>query len=127
MAHTLLAIFARDPKAKDIVVTEGMIVLPSSLCVCEMELACLLSGHVMSCEEKQIYAPPFLLFAFFRLLPRDVNVAATQRSLGQSWVEQERKGSLGRGSSNESNTERVSHGGLQTSEFHATIVIELTA
>ena len=91
-----------------------------------MELACLLSGHVMSCEEGKANLRPFLLFAFFRS-PRDVNVAATLRSLGQSWVEQERKGSLGRGSSNESNTERVSHGGPQTSGFHATIVIELTA
>ena len=126
MAYTLLAIFARDQKAKDIVVTEGMIVRTDFHCVCEMELACLLSGHVMSCEEKQIYAPSFFLPSCFRP-PRDVNVAATQRSLGQSWVEQERKGSLDRGSSNESNTERVSHGGLQTSEFHATIVIELTA
>ena len=35
-------------------------------------------------KEKQIYAPS--------VLPPDVNVAATQRSLVQSWVEQERKG-----------------------------------
>ena len=82
----------------------------------------------MSCEEGKANLRPFLFFAFLLFRPpRDVNVAATQRSLGQSWVEQERKGSLGRGSSNESNTERVSHGGLQTSEFHATIGIELTA
>ena len=64
MAHTLLAIFARDPKAKDIVVTEGMIVRTDFQCVCEMELACLLSGHVMSCEEGKANLRPFLLFAF---------------------------------------------------------------
>ena len=33
MAHILLAIVARDPKAKDIVVTEGMIALTSSCVV----------------------------------------------------------------------------------------------